>query len=169
MQHNKEITLKEVEENEFYLLTLAKAHRKTCNVWGGLHLYLGIPNTIFAALAGASALSSFSNSNLVAGVLSIIASILAALLTFLNPSDRAKSHLKASNDFERLYKRMKMLRISALGDAMTLQELMSKVEVTLEQLYDLREASPAIPEWAYLQGKATAEIVRRKQNQAEVL
>jgi hypothetical protein len=157
--------LKEVEENELYALTLAKGHVDTAIAWGNVHLYLGIPNTIVAALAGASALSSFRNSSLIAGILSIIASILAAVSTFLNPSDRAKAHLKASNDFERLYKRMKMLRVNSLGSEVTLQELTPKFDVLIEQLYDLREASPAVPDWAYRGGTLEADAIRKRQNQ----
>ena len=163
MDH-KALILKEVEENELYVLTLTKAHCDTAIVWGNVHLYLGIPNTIIAALAGASALSSFSNSSLIAGILSIIASILAAVSTFLNPSDRAKSHFKASNEFERLYKRIKMLRISSLDNEVTRQELAPKFDVLIEQLYDLRDSSPTVPDWAYRGGALEADAVRRKQN-----
>ena len=163
MDH-KALILKEVEENELYVLTLTKGHCDTAIVWGNVHLYLGIPNTIVAALAGASALSSFSNSSLIAGILSIIASILAAVSTFLNPSDRAKSHFKASNEFERLYKRIKMLRISSLDNEVTRQELAPKFDVLIEQLYDLRDSSPAVPDWAYRGGALEADAVRRKQN-----
>lgn len=162
---NKVSILKEVEENELYALVLAKGHVDTAIAWGNVHLYVGIPNTVVAALAGASALSSFSNSSLIAGVLSIIASILATISTFLNPSDRAKSHLKASNEFERLYKRIKMLRINSLDNEITLQDLAPKFDVLIEQLYDLREASPAVPDWAYRGGASEADAVRRRQNQ----
>jgi len=163
MDHKAPV-LKEVEANELYVLTLAKAHLDTAIVWGNVHLYLGIPNTVIAALAGASALSSFSNSSLIAGILSIIASILAAVSTFLNPSDRAKSHLKTSNEFERLYKRMKMLRINSSDNEVTRQELTSKFDVLIEQLYDLRDSSSAVPDWAYRGGALEADAVRRKQN-----
>jgi hypothetical protein len=162
---NKAPILKEVEENELYVLTLSKGHCDTAIAWGNVHLYLGIPNTIFAALAGASALSNFSNSSLIAGILSIIASIMAALSTFLNPSDRAKSHLKASNDFGRLYKRIKMLRINSSDNEVTVQVLAQKFDELVEQLYDLREASPAVPDWAYRGGVLEADAVRKRQNQ----
>ncbi|MBD2054605.1 SLATT domain-containing protein [Oculatella sp. FACHB-28] len=162
---NKALVLREIEENELYALILAKGHYDTAIAWGNVHLYLGMPNTTFAALAGASALSSFDNSNLIAGILSIIAAILAAVSTFLNPSDRAKSHLKASHDFERLYKRIKMLRINAFDDAVTMQELAPKFDALLEQFYDLRDASPAVPDWAYRGGAMEAEVIRGKQKQ----
>lgn len=90
-----------IEDAESYARILAKGYSHTAITWGKVNLSIGIPHTIIAAIAGASALSNFGYSNIIAGVLSIVASVLSGLLTFLNPSDRAKSHMQAFTEFQR--------------------------------------------------------------------
>lgn len=155
----KDAYLKEIEETESYARILAKGYSYTAITWGKVNLSIGIPNTIIAAIAGASALSNFSNSNIVAGILSIIVSVLSGLLTFLNPSDRAKSHMQAFTEFQRLCQRLNMMKIdlaSEDGEVIS-DELRRKMEDMFEKLHDLRSASPMIPGWAYKVAKSEVE------------
>lgn len=149
--NNKDDYLKEIEDTESYARILAKGYSHTAIAWGKVNLSIGIPNTIIAAIAGASALSDFTNSNIIAGILSIIVSVLSGLLTFLNPSDRAKSHTQAFTEFQRLCQQIKLLRIDIANEkeANLSKELRQKMDELFEKLHTLRSSSPMIPGWAY--------------------
>jgi hypothetical protein len=155
----KDAYLKEIEETESYARILAKGYSYTAIAWGKVNLSIGVPNTIIAAIAGASALSNFSNSNIVAGILSIIVSVLSGLLTFLNPSDRAKSHMQAFTEFQRLCQRLNMMKIDLANEdgGVISDELRRKIEDMFEKLHDLRSVSPMIPVWAYKVAKSEVE------------
>ena len=156
---NKAIYLQEVEDTELYARILAKGYSYTAIAWGRVNLSIGIPNTIIAAIAGASALSNFSYSNIIAGILSIITSVLSGLLTFLNPSDRAKSHTQAFTEFQKLCQQINLLKMDILSESEEVisKELRQKMEDLFEKLHDLRSASPMIPGWAYKIAKAEVE------------
>lgn len=149
--NSKDDYLKEIEDTESYARILAKGYSHTALAWGKVNLSIGIPNTIIAAIAGASALSDFTNSNIIAGILSIIVSVLSGLLTFLNPSDRAKSHTQAFTEFQRLCQQIKLLRIDIANEkeANLSKELRQKMDELFEKLHTLRSSSPMIPGWAY--------------------
>ncbi len=71
-----------IEEDSLYS---AKGHFEAGRVWENVQLGLGIPTVIFAAIASASA---FKEEIMAAGVLAMAASVLSAISTFLNPSER---------------------------------------------------------------------------------
>lgn len=62
--------------------------------WSRYHLLLGVPAVILSALAGTA---FFKDQPEIAGIMSTVVAILAALSTFLKPSERAWSH-KGSGD-----------------------------------------------------------------------
>lgn len=156
---SKAAYLKEIEDAESYARILAKGYSHTAITWGKVNLSIGIPNTIIAAIAGASALSNFSYSNIIAGSLSIIASVLSGLLTFLNPSDRAKSHMQAFTEFQRLCQQINLLKMDISNEPSEgiSKELRQKMEDLFEKLHNLRSASPMIPGWAYKIAKSEVE------------
>ncbi len=89
----KEAIIKEakrIEENSLYS---AKGHFVAAQFWTNFHLWIGVPTVILAALAGTSALAQFDNHNIIAGILSLIVVVLAAITTFLNQGKRASIHL----------------------------------------------------------------------------
>lgn len=71
-----------------------KAHFNAGDRWARYHYCLGIPSVVLSALAGAAFFKSFSE---IAGIMSAVVAILAALMTFLKPSERAAAH-KSSGD-----------------------------------------------------------------------
>jgi hypothetical protein len=63
---------------------------------------------VFSGVAGASALSSFDENHLIAGILSIVVAALSGVMTFVNPHEKTASHLNAGNHYDSL---MNQIRI----------------------------------------------------------
>jgi len=78
---------------------IAKEHWKAQNRWKNIHLWLGLPTAIMAALSGVSALAQFDYHDILAAFLAIMVTALTSIVTFLNPTERASFHrqLKAKN------------------------------------------------------------------------
>jgi hypothetical protein len=72
------------------MLQTGKAHALAAAPYQRLHLWLGLPATVLAAVAGVSALT---DQELIAGVLAIAVAVLASMTTYLNPSGTAAQHL----------------------------------------------------------------------------
>ena len=96
-----------IEEDCLYS---GKSHFYAGQRWTSLHLWIGIPAAVLAAIAGASALSDFAYHSTVAGTLSILVAALTAVATFVNPSERAITHKNAGNKYNSLRNRARVFR-----------------------------------------------------------
>src|SRR3569623_2261526 len=70
-----------------------KGHFAAASAWRSRNYWLGIPAALIGAAAGAPILASAPA--VVAGILALSGAALTALMTFLNPSERAAQHQKA--------------------------------------------------------------------------
>ncbi len=77
-----------------------KGHFLAARSWRAWHYGLGVPAALIGAGAGASILGQAPI--LVPGLLTLLAAALTALITFLNPSDRAAQHDRAGVEYARL-------------------------------------------------------------------
>lgn len=73
-----------------------KAHFNAAGRWDAYHYWLGVPAVVLSTAASAAV---FKHYELVAGSLSAVVAILAALQTFLKPSDRAAAHKSAGDQY----------------------------------------------------------------------
>ena len=80
---------KRIEED---CLFSSKGHFETAQRWTGFHFWIGIPTAVGAAVAGALA---FSNCPIFSGILSLLVTASAAVITFVNPNEKAAAHHKA--------------------------------------------------------------------------
>lgn len=87
---------KRIEEDATFS---AKGHFEAARRWGSVHLWIGIPTTLVAAIAGVSALSDYRG---LAAVLSLLVAASSAVFTFLNSESRAARHLRAGNAYKAL-------------------------------------------------------------------
>jgi hypothetical protein len=143
-----------VEEDTLYS---AKGHFEAARIWSSLHLWLGIPISVLAAVAGASALSQFDNHNTVAGVLAILVSVLAAVNTFLNPNERANAHLNAGNRFNSLRNRARIFcEIDSLSQ-MEEKELVQHLKELSSERDELNQGSPQISRSAFKRARKRIE------------
>ena len=149
---------KHIEEDSLYS---SKGQYEAANSWSKVHLIIGIPTVILAAIAGASALSQFDNHNIIAGILAIIVAALSALSTFLNPNQKATCHLNAGNNYRKLRNDAhRFCEIDFLKDANDMLE--KKVKQLAKRRDELNLTSPQPPEWAYKKAKKRIEEGKTK-------
>ncbi len=147
---------------------LSRAHVLVSIRWSSAHLYIGIPSTIFAAIASVQAISEFQNSeDPTAGILHIVFSLLVAglapLLTFLNPTERASAHQAASRVYEQIADRYDAFLLESLVHPENLTQELNQL-VQLNHIYtEEKKPLPLTPEWAFRSAKKeqiTAPLAR---------
>jgi SMODS and SLOG-associating 2TM effector domain family 4 len=149
--------IKEARRIEEDCLYTAKAHFEAAQMWRNLHLWIGIPAGVLAAVAGASALSQFDNHNILAGVVSIIVVALTAISTFLNPNEKAQAHLSAGNRYNALKNQVRIFHeIDVHLDSST-AELAHRLKDLAKQHDELNQHSPPSPRWAFVQARQRIE------------
>jgi hypothetical protein len=154
----KENLIKEARRIEEDSLYSAKGHFVAAIFWTNFHLWIGVPTAILAAIAGASALSQFDNHNIVAGILAIIVTALTAITTFLNPNEKANSHLNAGNKYNSLRNKARIFcEIDSCGENNSIQELTKQLKELAKQRNELNQNSPQIPRWAFKRAKKGIE------------
>jgi hypothetical protein len=87
---------KNIEEDSTYS---AKGHFEGSDIWAHRNLWIGIPTSVAAAIAGVAALKAHP---VLAGILAMLVAASSAVSTFLNPRDKSTSHLKAGNAYKAL-------------------------------------------------------------------
>jgi uncharacterized membrane protein len=136
-----------VENDTFYS---AKGHFEAAQEWKNLHMILGIPSTILSALAGTSALIQFDNHSIIAGILAIVVAALSALITFLNPGEKASSHQNAGTKYTAIRNdSRKFKELDIYRENMPDQDLLAALEDLKKQRNDLNLNSLPIPRSAY--------------------
>jgi len=153
---NKEKIINEAKRIEEDSLYSAKGHFCTGRRWTCLHLWLGGISVALSAIAGASALSQFDYHNIVAGIISIIVAGLTAVITFINPNDRASIHKKSGNMYSSLKNDARIfydIEVNELDDKKSIEDL--------KRLNDRRNKlnleSQIIPGWAFKKARKGIE------------
>ncbi len=144
----KEKIIKEAKRIEEDSLYSSKGHFYAAQLWTNLHLWIGIPATILAAIAGASALSQFDNHQIIAGVLAILVAALSAVSTFVNPNEKATIHHSAGNRYNSLKNRARIFSEIDM-DIESDESLLAKLRTLSAERDELNEKSPQIPKWAF--------------------
>ena len=167
----KDEIIKEAQRIEESALYSAKGHFVAANFWTNFHLWIGIPMVLLAAIAGASALSQFDPKHIVAGIISIIVAALSGVMTFLNPNEKASTHLNAGNNYDALQNKVRMFWSIDCWKEESEQVLTEKLKYLSEQKDRLNQSSPQIPRWAYqrakkgiLEGEADYKVDNEKKN-----
>jgi len=152
----KENLIKEARRIEEDSLYSATGHFVAANFWTNFHLWIGVPTSILAAVAGGSALSQFDNHNIIAGILAIVVTALTAVTTFLNPNEKANSHRNAGNKYNSLRNKARIFcEIDSCREDSD-QEITKQLKELAKRRDELNQNSPQIPGWAYK--KARKEI-----------
>lgn len=143
-----------IEEDSLYS---SKGHFYAGQRWSNLHLWVGIPAAVLAAIAGASALSEFQSHAVIAGILSIVVAALTAVATFVNPNERAISHKNAGNMYNSLRNRARIFYSIELLSEQDMKKLSETLRLLDEQRSKLNEESPQIPKWAFKKAREGIE------------
>lgn len=152
----KEKIIKEAKRIEEDSLYSSKGHFYAAQLWTNLHLWIGIPATILAAIAGASALSQFDNHQIIAGVLAILVAALSAVSTFVNPNEKATIHHSAGNRYNSLKNRARIFSEIDM-DIESDESLLTKLRTLSAERDELNEKSPQIPKWAFRRARQGIE------------
>lgn len=153
----RERLISEAQRIEEDSLFSAKGHFSSATVWGKVYLWLGIPSAVLAAIAGVSALSTFDNSDVVAGVLALIVAALAAITTFLNPNERTNLHHASGTRFNSLRNNARIFREIDCESQDPDDELIRKLKELATRRDELNEQSPQIGRWAYQRARKSIE------------
>jgi hypothetical protein len=127
------------------VLHSGKSHFNIAAVWSWVHYLIGIPMTIFAAWAG---IDSFRENPRWSGYLSLITATLAALQTFMSPSDKSAKHKSAGTDYFRLKNQTRIFREIELDES-DKTEAIKTIRALAQNRDDLNSISPSIPYIAY--------------------
>jgi len=145
----KEEIIKEAKRIEECTLYSSKGHFVSAQFWNNFHLIIGIPMVLCAAGAGVSALSKFDKNGVLISILSITATAFSALMTFLNPNEKASIHLNSGNNYDSLQNKIRMFCSIDCWREESEQVLTEKLKYFSEQKDKLNQTSPQIPWWAY--------------------
>ena len=141
--------IKEAKRIEEALLYSSKGHFAAAHGWANSHLWLGVPVVILSGIAGASALTEFDHSHIAAGLISLLVVGLSSLLTFLNPNERAATHLKAGNNYDALMNKVRIFWSIDCGSDESEEILTKQLKSFSDQKSKLNNDCPQVPRWAY--------------------
>lgn len=144
--------IKEAKRIEESTLLSSKGHFAVAVRWGYCHLILGSGIAVLSAIAAAFTFSSFSPISV--GVLALIITVLSAVVTFLNPNERATKHLNAGNGYDSVCNRARIFwTIECWAVDADPQALTDKVKQLSAEKSKLNLESPQIAPWAYRSAK----------------
>lgn len=128
----------ELERIEEDCIHSGKAHFNAADRWERYHYWLGVPSVVLSALAGAA---FFKNYGDIAGIMSAIVAILASLMTFLKPSERASAHKGSGDQYLTLRNDVRVFREIKLTYACDEQSAISGMDEFTKRRNELNQAS----------------------------
>jgi hypothetical protein len=146
LKQNIVMEAKRIEQDSLYS---AKGHFVAAYCWSKLHLSIGIPTAILAALVSASVLSQFDKDKIITAVLAIIVTALTAITTFINPTEKANSHLNAGNKYNSLRNKARTFYEIDYYCQKDDYILVVQLKDIASRRDELNQDSPQIPWWAY--------------------
>ena len=171
MEEIKEKIRKEAERIVEDSLYSAKGHFEAASKWRKMHLWLGLPAAVLAALSGVSALTQFDYHNILAAFLAILVTALTSVITFLNPNEKASSHQDAGNKYNSLRNKVRIFHEIDCRGKSSAEELTERLKEFANLRDELNQNSPQIPREAYekarkgiKEGEADYEIDKKKKN-----
>ena len=131
--------VRECERIEEDSIHSGKSHLNASDRWGRLNLWLGVPATISSGAAGAAV---FSEQGVIGGTLAVVGAVLAGMMTFLKPSDRASQHKRSGDQFLALRNDSRVFRKLELPSGMDSSEAAERVKAFNKRRNDLNQSSP---------------------------
>ena len=131
----------------------SKSHYNAAAYWSRIHLWIGVPTAMLAAIASGTA---FGDQGTIAGCIGIIVTALTALSTFLDPSGKNNAHRSAGNQYLALKNITRIFRELELPGG-NQEELKKRIKELAAQRDNLNEASPRIPESSFAKAKKGIE------------
>src|ERR1035437_3128971 len=136
----------ECERLEEDALYSARGHFEAARLWGRVHLGVGVPTAVLAALASVSAFNALPE---VVGAPSILVAAMSAVSTFLNPSEKAQTYHQAGTAFNSVRSRTRILREITSLSSRTDDDLAAILDGLTAEKDELNQSSPLIPRPAF--------------------
>ena len=118
-------------------------HFIAAKCWRRMHLVMGIAATIGATIS--TALTFSTNETLLSGLFALGVAILAGLMTFLNPQDRADQHHEKGVDYQQIVANTRMFVNIHLPNAGTEEDFTPQLQNLSDQKFGLDRTSPVTP------------------------
>lgn len=130
-----------------------KGHFAAASAWRSRNYWLGVPAALIGAAAGATILASAPP--VFAGLLALTGAAITALMTFLNPSERAAQHQLAGVAYSKLRRTIRQFAQIDVG-TMDADALRKRLTELTDEVSAVQGDALAIPAHAY--AKAIAAI-----------
>lgn len=130
-----------------------KGHFAAASAWRSRNYWLGVPAALIGAAAGATILASAPP--VFAGLLALTGAAITALMTFLNPSERAAQHQRAGVAYSKLRRTIRQFAQIDVG-TMDADALRKRLTELTDEVSAVQGDALAIPAHAY--AKAIAAI-----------
>ncbi|MFM6195541.1 MAG: SLATT domain-containing protein [Planktothrix sp.] len=141
---------------------LSQAHIYVSIRWTRTHLYIGVPSTVLATVAGVQAISSLGGKyQVVAVIIPVLVAILAPLLTFLDPNGKANTHLVASRVYEQMADQYDSFLLKCRLEPRLIEEELNDLVQINAAYSESKKSLPACPEWAYQKALNTENAIQK--------
>ena len=135
----------------------ARGHFLDSRKWYKRNLYLGLPATLLAAVAGVTAFSEMHVA--ITGTVAMVVAALTAISTFLNPADRATSHRLANVTFSEIRRNANLLRdvdaeLTDATDSDAVKALVENLKDLTAKLSQTQQSAPTLSTSALKTAKA---------------
>lgn len=152
--------IKEASSIEWDCIYSSKGHFNAAMLWNSIHYILGISAAICAVVAGLETTSS---------AWPFLSATLAAMITFLKPTDKVELHHRAGIEFTAVRRESRMFQnIDVYSDELA-QTKMLQLKELAEKTKKMNLSSPAIPwvayqitRWGVRRGEATYDELDEK-------
>lgn len=118
-----------------------KAHFNAGDRWARYNYWIGLPSVVLSALAGTA---FFGDHGEIAGLMSSVVAILAALATFLKPSERAAAHKSSGDQYLTLRNDARVFREIKLKFACDEQAAIASLDEFTKRRNELNQASAQV-------------------------
>lgn len=151
--------LKLLHEWNKMLTTLTWGHFNAAKYYGSMNQRFGVPVVIVTSIVGSAVFASIGSTDLKpiqigAGLLSLAATVLASLQTFLGYGNRATAHKEAAGKYEDLREDVRLLQAR---DLTKITDLDAKLEAIKQRLCALDKDAPTIPPKIYEEAQKKSE------------
>lgn len=129
-----------VRENQFI-------HYACGNHFSRLNYWLGVPTIALTTMVGTAVFTSLDNQaignyKIIIGIISILASVLAALQTFLGYSQRAEKHRLTASGYAAIRRELELLKTSPIQDTGELTNKLESIKIHLDHLAESAQEVP---------------------------
>ncbi|EKE02607.1 MAG: hypothetical protein ACD_20C00357G0030 [uncultured bacterium] len=138
-----------IEDTEYS----AKKHFNDSDYWSNIHYWLGISMVFFTTVAGIGMLQENCTWAIVSA---IIAAILGAVQTFINPQEKAYAHKSIGNQYLCIRNNTRIFKSIEL-EGMPIAEAKQRIMFLSNERNKLNQNSPFTREEAYLKAKKDIE------------